>query len=82
MTLGERITAHAKERAENAGAGNVTTHIRAGEIADKIFDVEEAEKARILVLDRRGLGRMNETLLGSISQKVLHHVDGTVVIVK
>jgi len=82
MTLGERITAHAKERAENAGARNVTTHICAGDIADEILHVAEAEKAEILVLGRRGLGRMRETLLGSVSQKVLHHADCTVVVVR
>ena len=82
MALGERITAHAKKRAENAGARNVTTHICAGDIADEILDVAEAEKAGILVLGRRGLGRVRETLLGSVSQKVLHHADCTVVIVK
>ena len=82
MALGERITAHAKERAENAGARNVTIHICVGDIADEILDVAEAEKAEILVLGRRGLGRMRETLLGSVSQKVLHHADCTVVVVK
>lgn len=82
MALGERITAHAKERAENAGARNVTIHICAGDIADEILDVAEAEKAEILVLGRRGLGRMRETLLGSVSQKVLHHADCTVIVVK
>lgn len=82
MALGERITAHAKERAENSGARNVTTHICAGDIADEILDVAEAKKAGILVLGRRGLGRVRETLLGSVSQKVLHHADCTVIIVK
>ena len=82
MALGERTNSHAKKRAEKAGARNVTTHICAGDIADEILDVAEAEKAGILVLGRRGLGRVRETLLGSVSQKVLHHADCTVVIVK
>lgn len=82
LALGERITAQAKDRAETAGARNVTTHVCAGDIADEILDVAEAEKAGILVLGRRGLGRMRETLLGSVSQKVLHHADCTVAIVK
>ena len=79
--LGERIAVSAKNRAEEAGALDVTTRICAGDIADEILDVAEAEKADILVLGRRGLGRVREVLLGSVSQKVLHHADCKVVIV-
>ena len=43
---------------------------------------KRAEKAGILVLGRRGLGSVRETLLGSVSQEVLHQADCTVVIVK
>ena len=80
--LGNRIAAHAKERAMNARALNVTTQICAGDIADEILDVADVEMADILVLGRRGLGRVREALLGSVSQKVLHHAACTVVIVK
>ncbi len=47
----------------------------------RILDVAEAEKADLLVMGRRGLGRVREVLLGSVSQKVLHHADCKVVIV-
>lgn len=79
--LGEHVAESAKKRAEEAGARDVTTRICAGDIADEILDVAEAEKADILVLGRRGLGRVREVLLGSVSQKVLHHADCKVVIV-
>lgn len=79
--LGEHVAASAKERAEEVGAHNVTTRICAGDIADEILDVAEAEKADVIVLGRRGLGRVREVLLGSVSQKVLHHADCKVVIV-
>ncbi|SHL51666.1 Nucleotide-binding universal stress protein, UspA family [Roseovarius marisflavi] len=79
--LGDRIAEHAKQRAQDAGARNVTIQMCAGDIADEILDVAEAEKADVLVLGRRGLGRVREVLLGSVSQKVLHNADCTVVIV-
>lgn len=60
--IGEQIIAHAKQRAQNAGARNVTTHICAGDIADEILDMAEVEKAGILVPGHRGLGRARETL--------------------
>ena len=59
----------------------MTAQVCAGDTAEEILDVAEAEKADVLVLGRRGLGRVREVLLGSVSQKVLHHADCTVVIV-
>lgn len=79
--LGEHVAATAKERAEEVGARDVTTRICVGDFADEILDVAEAEKADLLVMGRRGLGRVREVLLGSVSQKVLHHADCKVVIV-
>lgn len=79
--LGDHIVATAKKRAEAAGAKDVTTQICLGDIADEILDVAEAEEAEIIVMGRRGLGRAREILLGSVSQKVLHHAGCKVVIV-
>jgi nucleotide-binding universal stress UspA family protein len=79
--LGEHVADSAKNQAEEADALDVTTRLCVGDIADEILDVAEAEKADILVLGRRGLGRVREVLLGSVSQKVLHHADCKVVIV-
>ena len=79
--LGEHIASAARIRAREAGAQNVTQQICAGDVADEILDVAEAEKPDIIVLGRRGLGRVREALLGSVSQKVLHHADCAVVIV-
>ena len=42
----------------------------------------EAEGAGMIVLGRRGLGRLREVLVGSVTQKVLHATDRTVVIVR
>ena len=81
MALGEYIVTTAKNLAEELGARDVTTQICAGDIADEILEVSEFAKATILVLGRRGLGRVREVLLGSVSQKVLHHAKCKVVIV-
>ena len=79
--LGEHVAGSARQRAEEAGARDVTTRICVGDIADEILDVAEAETADILVMGRRGLGRVREVLLGSVSQKVLHHANCKVVII-
>ena len=81
IALGEHIAATAKTRAEDAGARNVTARTCVGDCADEILDVAEAEEAFMIVMGRRGLGRVREALIGSVSQKVLHHAPCTVVIV-
>lgn len=79
--LGDQILENARRRADAAGAINVTGQICAGDPADEIIDVAADQKADVLVLGRRGLGRVREVLLGSVSQKVLHHANCVVVIV-
>lgn len=79
--IGEHIVKSARESAEEAGAQEVTTRLCAGDTADEILDVAEVEGAGIIVLGRRGLGRLREMLVGSVSQKVLHHAACTVIIV-
>lgn len=81
VAVGEHVAATARTRAENAGARHVTARTYVGDCADEILDVAEDEGAFMIVMGRRGLGRMREALLGSVSQKVLHHAPCTVVIV-
>lgn len=80
VALAEHVAATAKTRAEDAGARNVTARTCVGDCADEILDVAEAEEAFMIVMGRRGLGRVREALLGSVSQKVLHHAPCAVVI--
>lgn len=82
VLLGDEIVARAKARAEDAGVAVVTTRVSSGDYADEILDLAEAEDAEMIVMGRRGLGRVREALLGSVSQKVLHHAPCTVVVVR
>jgi nucleotide-binding universal stress UspA family protein len=79
--IGSRILARAASDAAAAGARNIRIHASAGDCADEILDMAEAEGAGMIVLGRRGLGRLRGLLLGSVTQKVLHATDATVVIV-
>ena len=56
------------------------TGLKLADVAN--LDAAEAERAGIIVLGRRGLGRLREILLGSVTQKVLHATDRTVVVVQ
>jgi nucleotide-binding universal stress UspA family protein len=80
--IGTEILARATTSAELAGARDIRSRAAAGDYADEILDMAEAEGATMIVLGRRGLGRLREVLLGSVTQKVLHATDRTVVIVR
>jgi nucleotide-binding universal stress UspA family protein len=81
VALGEFVANTARTRATEAGARNVTARTCVGDCADEILDAAEDEEAELIVMGRRGLGRVREALLGSVSQKVLHHANCTVAMV-
>lgn len=80
--LGENLVATAKSRAQEWGVQNVQTETRNGDYADEILDAAEEQQADMIVIGSRGLGTIRGTVLGSISQKVMHHAAQTVVAVK
>ena len=80
--IGTEILARACTSAADAGARDIRSRVAAGDYADEILDMAEAEGAGMIVLGRRGLGRLREVLVGSVTQKVLHATDRTVVIVR
>jgi len=82
VAIGDDILATARQRAEDRGARGVTTRICAGDYADEILDVAETEHADMIVVGSRGLGRLSEALLGSVSQKILHHAACSVIVVR
>jgi len=80
--LGEQLLTYAKSQAAERGVKNVQTATRNGDYADQILEAAEAQEADMIVLGSRGLGTIRGAVLGSVSQKVLHHAAQTVVAVK
>ena len=65
------LLAKAKGRAEARGARHVHTDVRVGEPAEAILSVAKEREVDVIVLGKRGQGRLAGLLLGSISQKIL-----------
>jgi nucleotide-binding universal stress UspA family protein len=65
------LLAKAKARAEARGARQVDIEVRVGEPAEVILSVAKERKADVIVLGKRGQGRLTGLLLGSVSQKVM-----------
>lgn len=68
--VGAELLAQAELRARAAGATSVETQQREGEAAEQILDVAAICGADIVVTGRRGLGRVAELMLGSVSHEV------------
>lgn len=61
---------------------NVETVSKIGDPVSEIVGLAEEGKFDLIVMGSRGLGRFSRTLLGSVSDKVVHHVNTSVLIVK
>ncbi len=64
------ILAKAATRAKARGARRIDTEVRTGDPVEMILSVAAEHDADVIVLGRRGLGRLAGLLLGSNSQKV------------
>lgn len=80
--MGDLLISYAKESSENLGAKVAKTMVRAGDYADEILDAADELGVDLIVVGSRGLGKVRGAILGSVSQKVLHHAEQTVVTVK
>jgi len=65
-----KILTQAKKRALRFGVATHKLQCGWGDPAETIIDAVRREKADILVIGRRGQGRLSSLLLGSVSQKL------------
>jgi len=79
---GDKIVTNAAEQAARLGVQNVTAVVELGSPAQAICDTADAIGADVIVMGRRGLSDFTGFFLGSISHKVAHSADCTVVTVK
>ncbi len=63
-------------------AMRLDTMVRSGSPADEIVETARAIDANLIVLGSRGWGEMRAVLLGSVSERVLHHAHCPVLIVR
>lgn len=80
--MGDLILLRAKEQALEAGVDLVETYSAGGDYADGILDAIDETGADLVVMGRRGLGRIKRVLLGSVSNKVAQQAGSAVLLVK
>jgi len=79
---GAKIVESAAEQARRLGVESVKTVVELGSPAQSICDAANANGVDVIVMGRRGLSDFTGFFLGSISHKVAHSADCTVVTVK
>jgi len=82
QTAGEKIVESAAERARRIGVAKVSTGVELGSPAQTICETAKEIGADVIVMGRRGLGDFSGLFLGSVTHKVAHTADCTVVTVK
>ena len=82
QTAGEKIVESAAERARRLGVAKVTTKVELGSPAQTICETAKEVGADVVVMGRRGLGDFSGLFLGSVTHKVAHTADCTVITVK
>ena len=82
QTAGEKIVESSAERARRIGVGKVTTAVELGSPAQTICETAKSTGADVVVMGRRGLGDFSGFFLGSVTHKVAHTADCTVITVK
>jgi nucleotide-binding universal stress UspA family protein len=65
-----RVVANAAERARKA-VSDVEIKIGWGDVAETILEFAKRDNAELIVIGRRGLGRLARLLMGGVSQKIV-----------
>lgn len=80
--IGQHVCDRARVIAREHGANDVAVSIVNAAPADAILGAAQHEKADMIVMGSRGLGRLQGLLLGAVSQRVGHLATCTCVTVK
>ena len=70
-SLSAEMLTHARDRARLAGATIIQLESRPGDVAQTLIDIAQQKPADIIIVGKRGAGRIAGLLLGSVSQKLV-----------
>lgn len=80
--IAEKLLERAKKAAEEHGASRISTSWRGGSTTSGILDQAKEAQADTIVMGARGLSDLKGLVVGSVSHKVQHLFEGTVITVK
>ncbi|HYZ71104.1 MAG TPA: universal stress protein [Thermoleophilaceae bacterium] len=77
----DKTLSDAREKVEKAGV-EVEVHSREGDPADAILDVADDVNADLIMVGNRGMTGARRFLLGSVPNKISHHANSSVMIIR
>jgi nucleotide-binding universal stress UspA family protein len=79
---GARILANGKEKAKAEGVEEVETMLKEGHVVQEIVKAAEEGKFDLIVMGARGISKIKELILGSVSDGVVRNAPCPVLITK
>jgi nucleotide-binding universal stress UspA family protein len=80
--VAETILHEAEVRAKSEGAKKVQTAIGSGDPASSVIGFAKRRNIDIIVIGTRGLGKVKEILMGSVSRKITNNAEVNCLIVR
>ena len=80
--LGEQLVSRSERHAKENGIGNVRSLVKTGDPAHEILDAIATENIDGVVMGTRGMSKLGELVMGSVSRAVAHRADCDVVLVR
>ena len=77
---GEELLAEAKWIADNEGV-HILTNLEQGEPYEQIVQVAEEENCDLIIMGRRGKGKLERGLMGSVTSRVIGHTGKDVLVI-
>ena len=77
---GQELLAEAKQLADREGV-HILTNLEQGEPYEQIVHVAEEENCDLIVMGRRGKGKMERALIGSVTARVIGHTGKDVLVI-
>ncbi len=71
QSLSAQMLTKARDRVRGAGVGAILLESRSGDVAQTIIDIAQEKSVDVIVVGKRGTGRIGGLLLGSVSQKLV-----------
>ena len=80
--VAENILQEAEVRAKKGGAKKIQTAIGSGDPASSVIGFAKRRNIDIIVIGTRGLGKIKEVLMGSVSRKIANSAEANCLIVR
>jgi nucleotide-binding universal stress UspA family protein len=77
-----QLARHAADKLDEAGVGEVVTHVVEGRPSRRITEIADEVSADVIVMGSRGRGPLRRLVLGSTSEEVLHTTSRPVLIAR